>query len=399
MNKPKVLFVDDEVMILRTIKRMFLKENIEVLIAQSAKEGLEVLEKEDIEIVISDFMMPEMDGLQFLKKVKELYPDVNRVILSGYVEQNAVITAVTQGIATSYFAKPWDSEEIKKGITKIIEIKEIIGCAEMLAVINSIEKLPSLPSIYNELLIAISDDKSTKEIADIITKDVSLSTRILQIVNSAFTGGVAISSIERAVIQLGVNLIKDILLTISLHSDDNKITMKQEKLMADIFEHSLLVNKIFHILHKEFYNEPVDKKYSSLGILHDIGKIIQCLYFPDKYEKILELRHINPGMEQYTIEAELGLESFSHTRLGAFFIKWWNLPDIGVEVNLYHHSPDEASSHYADIVKLIYKADLIANQLVFNLKHRDEEPVKMIEKELKAYVTELINEMGLKDEG
>ncbi len=397
MSKPKVLFVDDELMILKTIKRQFLKEDIEILIADSAMEGLEILAKEPVEVVVSDFKMPGMDGLQFLKRVKELYPDINRIMLSGYVEQNAVIAAVTQGIATSYFAKPWDTAEIKKGIAKIIEIKKIIGCADMLSVINSIDQLPSLPGVYNELLLAISEDKSTKDIAKIITKDTSFATRILQIVNSAFTGGMPISSIERAVVQLGVNLIKDILLTISINPGGH-ITMMQEKALEGIFEHSLLVNRIASILHRKIHNENIDKKYSSLGVLHDIGKIIQCLFFTDKYKKIVELQEINKAMSHYDVEEELGLDSLSHCRLGAFFIKWWNLPDIGVEVSLYHHTPDEASDHNYKIVQLINNADRVARLLESEYNDKEENPVQLTDSQLNEQVAIVVEEAGLKYE-
>ena len=109
----KLLFVDDEKSILRSLQREFIDSPYEIYLAESGKEGLEVMEKTSIDILISDYKMPGMDGMELLKIVKSLYPSVYRIILSGYIGQQAILRALTSGLATIYISKPWVTEELQ----------------------------------------------------------------------------------------------------------------------------------------------------------------------------------------------------------------------------------------------------------------------------------------------
>jgi DNA-binding NtrC family response regulator len=129
-EKKKVLFVDDEINILKSLRRELFQSKFEVITTNSAVEGLEILEKEKIAVVVSDVKMPNMDGLQFLGIVKETYPDINRVILSGFVEQSSVVSSIIREIATTYFAKPWDTEVLRKSIEHILDIVKLAGLAD-----------------------------------------------------------------------------------------------------------------------------------------------------------------------------------------------------------------------------------------------------------------------------
>jgi HD-like signal output (HDOD) protein len=368
-EKKKVLFVDDEINILKALRRELFNSDFEVLIANSAVEGLEILKKEKIAIVVSDVKMPNIDGLQFLKMVKERYPDINRVILSGFVEQSSVVSSIIRGIATTYFAKPWDTEVLRKSIEHILDVENILHQKELLSVINSIEKLPTLPLIYDKFVKAMEDDLSVKKIAQIIDEDVSLSTRILRVANSAFYGNMKISSVERAIIHLGINIIKDIVLTVSITSRTYSSPL-QKKYISDLFVHSSLVNQAIRQLFKKKYGASIMEDFSSVGITHDIGKIILIQYLPQRFQSILEYQKKNEGKTFYQCELELGYEKNTHSEIGAYFLSWWNLPVINVEVSMYHHVPEKSSDHFSYIVKLAGLADELIN---FLLKNSDVE--------------------------
>ena len=116
MNDKFVLCVDDEVNILNSLKRLLRKEDYTVLTATSGPEGLSLLEKQPVQVVISDQRMPEMTGTEFLKKVKERYPNTIRVILSGYAEAPALLGAINEGEVFRFLTKPWNDEELKPEI-------------------------------------------------------------------------------------------------------------------------------------------------------------------------------------------------------------------------------------------------------------------------------------------
>lgn len=119
----KVLFVDDEPSILRAIMRLFDEEEFEVVTAPSGPEGLQLLEREqEIALVISDYRMPGMNGVQFLSEVCRRWPRTLRLVLSGYADTGAVIEAINQGQIYKFIAKPWSDEALRQVILEGLEL-------------------------------------------------------------------------------------------------------------------------------------------------------------------------------------------------------------------------------------------------------------------------------------
>lgn len=122
MIKTKVLYVDDEKSNLVSFKASF-RQEFDVLIASSAAEGLEMLENElDTHVVIADQRMPEMTGVQFLAEIRPRYPDIVRILLTGYSDIEAVIGAINKGQVYRYINKPWDYENIRIALRNAREI-------------------------------------------------------------------------------------------------------------------------------------------------------------------------------------------------------------------------------------------------------------------------------------
>jgi diguanylate cyclase (GGDEF)-like protein/PAS domain S-box-containing protein len=107
-----LLLVDDEPSILASLKRLFRREGYGILTAESGQQGLELLASNEVGVVISDARMPGMDGGEFLGKVREMYPQVVRMMLSGYTDLKAVTTAVNRGELFCFLTKPWDDAEL-----------------------------------------------------------------------------------------------------------------------------------------------------------------------------------------------------------------------------------------------------------------------------------------------
>ncbi|MCK5507197.1 MAG: response regulator, partial [Desulfobacterales bacterium] len=89
-NQHTILCVDDEANILHSIKRLLRKEGYRLLTASSGVEGLKILEENDVHLILSDQRMPQMSGTEFLAAVREKYPDVIRIILTGYTEVDSI---------------------------------------------------------------------------------------------------------------------------------------------------------------------------------------------------------------------------------------------------------------------------------------------------------------------
>jgi two-component system response regulator HupR/HoxA len=113
-----ILFVDDEVRLLRSIERGLLDEPYHLLFAESGKDALTLLEENEVHIIVTDMRMPEMSGLDLLRIVKEKYPHIVRIVLSGYTQVTTLLTAINQGEIFRFITKPWKMEEEFKAVLR-----------------------------------------------------------------------------------------------------------------------------------------------------------------------------------------------------------------------------------------------------------------------------------------
>lgn len=107
-----ILFVDDESNILSSLKRLFRPLGYRIFTAESGAQGLEILQHETVDLVVSDMRMPEMNGAQFLEQVRARWPDTVRILLTGYAEIGATIDAINKGQIYRYVSKPWEENDI-----------------------------------------------------------------------------------------------------------------------------------------------------------------------------------------------------------------------------------------------------------------------------------------------
>ena len=109
----RLLCVDDEEHILKTLERFCHNEGITLLTAGSAAEALSILEREPVMIVISDYQMPEQNGLEFLHDVQSKWPQIVRIVLSGFIEPEMVDQALQRGEIFGFLPKPWQRTDLK----------------------------------------------------------------------------------------------------------------------------------------------------------------------------------------------------------------------------------------------------------------------------------------------
>ncbi len=118
----KILCVDDEKSVLKSLGRLFLDTDYEILTAESGDKGLELFRNtENIQLVVSDYRMPRMNGVDFLREVYHLRPEVVRIVLSGYADTAAIVEAINEGKIYKFIPKPWNDDELKMTISKALE--------------------------------------------------------------------------------------------------------------------------------------------------------------------------------------------------------------------------------------------------------------------------------------
>ena len=126
MHTPRtILLVDDEANITSALKRTLRRDGYNILTANSAEEGLNLLADNKVGVIISDQRMPQMTGVEFLRKVKALYPKTFRIVLSGYTELESVTSAINEGAIYKFLTKPWDDELLRDNIREAFEYYEM----------------------------------------------------------------------------------------------------------------------------------------------------------------------------------------------------------------------------------------------------------------------------------
>jgi DNA-binding NtrC family response regulator len=116
-----VLYVDDEVHNLNAFKASF-RRKFNIFTANSAVEGRQILESEDIHVIVTDQRMPVTTGIEFLESIIPDFPEPIRILLTGYADINAVIDAINKGQVYRYIQKPWMEDDLRINIEKAFEL-------------------------------------------------------------------------------------------------------------------------------------------------------------------------------------------------------------------------------------------------------------------------------------
>ncbi|HJL40834.1 MAG TPA: response regulator [Myxococcales bacterium LLY-WYZ-16_1] len=139
-----IVIVDDEEMVLTSLKSyLTLETDYRVETFTSAKDALAYLESDEADLVISDYLMPEMDGIRFLARVRELHPEAPRILLTGYADKENAIKGINEVGLYQYIEKPWDNDELRLVIRNGLEKRQLVAKLQT--------KLDEINRAYSEL--------------------------------------------------------------------------------------------------------------------------------------------------------------------------------------------------------------------------------------------------------
>ncbi|MFQ3265049.1 MAG: HD-like signal output (HDOD) protein [Colwellia sp.] len=324
----KVMFVDDEIMILKGLKRAFFRNKWQILFADSGNKALKILEQESVDFIVSDMRMPGMNGVELFEKVATLYPQVVRIILSGHSDEEAAKKACF--VAHQWFNKPCQPQVLEEMLEHIYKIKGSLPQEKVQQLVGKIKTLPSPPKVYMQLSAAIKDKSmDIDSISKIIGDDPALVAKILQLTNTSFfSNGKQVESISEAITRLGVDLVCCIVITAETYDkiseipgysiiDEQKHCLSTARLAASMVEPSLRQETIL------------------VGLLHNIGKFILYEVSPQVMAVYIEKRIIGAD----NIDLEQRLFYADHTQLAGYLLHLWNFSYKLIENIVLHHQP------------------------------------------------------------
>lgn len=361
-----ILFVDDEPHILDGLQRMLrsMRHEWQMCFAGNGFEALEMLKEKEIDVIVSDMKMPGMDGAQLLYEVRNLYPHTVRIILSGYSEKEMIMKSITT--AHQYIAKPCDSDLLKLTVSRACALRDLLLNEKLRRLVSKIRTVPSLPTLYSDLVAELNNDEpSMRHIAEIVKKDIGMTVKVLQIVNSAFFGlRRNITNAHQALDFLGLETITSLALGIGVFSqfEDQKLNAD---LLTNLWQHSIKVGRLAQAIARS-ENPKIANDAFTAGILHDIGEVVLAFNLPEQFCQTQELV-VNENMTRS--QAEKIVFEATHSEVGAYLLGLWGLPNQVVEAIAFHHTPSDIEPNTFSPLTAVHVANAFeryGNQMILD---------------------------------
>lgn len=358
----KILILDSDSDARCDMVRVLAKADYTVMNGGSGILALKRIRAEVPDLVICDTNLKDTNTYELLGEIKKQYPDVIRVLMSNEdgAGQTETFGAILQNVARFFIQKPWDDHKLVEYFAQIFETERILKSKELAQYIQNLEKLPTIESSYQKILKMIEKDANTVRISEEIEKDFAISTKLLQLVNSAYYG-LQTGSVRHATVYIGLQNLRSLIYSSSIMNGIDSVPIQYRENITNLWSHALLTNKLLHYIYEDHLNKKVPDESYSAGLLHNIGSLILM------HNRIADYAKINATASSKTkdlLELEKKMFHVTHQEAGAYLISWWELPFPIVEAALYHHHPMDANVMNLELVCAVHLAESYAWQLM-----------------------------------
>ena len=348
----RIIFVDDEPHVLETMRKLLEKTHYECLLADRGETALKLLAENPAGMIVCDMNMPEMSGRQLLRRVKELYPGMLRVLLTGYAEEHDNLTALREGSANLCIFKPWDNDQLLSMIHRLFDTLDKMMSRNVLAAVSRVSSLPSVSQVYSKVCSIINEEGDMDRVVAAISEDQSIAAKVLQVINSSFYS-IKTGSLKQAAVFLGyINIRSIVLITNLLTFSDSGPT--HDKMLYRLWQHSSLANQLLQNLYVELFQKKPPEIAATAGLLHDIGRVFLLTNQGDAYRNLIQAKRL--WGRASLCEAEQETYHVSHDEVGGYLLNWWGFPYALIEAALYHHHPLDSRVIHREIVCMTHLA-------------------------------------------
>ena len=364
--KQRILFVDDEPNLLSGLRRMLrpMRQDWDMYFAESGPDALQIIDQQPCDVVVSDMRMPGMDGSQLLHLIRQHSPETIRFILSGHSDQSMILRSV--GPTHQFLAKPCDAAELKTTLARVCRLRHLLPDPALLRLVTSIERLPSIPSLYHQVIEAMDDPAADLEtIAELLACDMGMTAKILQIVHSAFFGlQRQLSSPIQAVEVLGLDTLQAIVLKAQVFTAAEDQT-PYNKALQTLWAHSLAIATCAReIMAAEGADAAELDEAFSAGLLHDVGTLVLISQLPELYDRS---RERIAGQNVSVCCAERDVIGATHAQIGAYLMGLWGLSDSIIDALAHHHQPSACATQTWSPLAAVHIAEVLVHELIPNI--------------------------------
>jgi len=350
-----VLFVDDDRDLLDGLRDALRPRRKEwrMTFVEGGEDALVVLDREPVDIVVSDLRMPGMDGAALLAQVARIQPGAVRIVLSGHADPETI--GRVAAVAHRILVKPSPIEVVARVIERSCVLLDVTGEVQLIRAAAGACVLPSPSETYVELAEMLArTDTTAEQVAIALEHDIAMAAKVLQLANSAYFGAsVAVTSLRGAVALLGHDTLRALVVSVEAFAQfDVRAPIPGFSLEA--LEHrSLQVGRLAHRLSE---GRPEADDAFAAGLLLDVGLLVLAAQEPECLAEDL-LAAEREGRPMH--EIELGRHGITHAEIGAHLLALWGLPHAIVEAVAHHHRPLRSPSPRFDTIATAHIADAL----------------------------------------
>jgi HD-like signal output (HDOD) protein len=337
-TRRRLLFVDDDVRVRESLQRLVrpLEEEWRTTFVGNGRAALELLDRDPFDVLVTDLAMPDMSGSELVAAVRRSHPKVVRIALAPLSEQPRAMACGP--LLHQFLALPVELEVLRSAVNRACDVEISLRREQIGRLVARMDRLPSLPDLYHKMVEKMNDPEcSIDEVAALVARDISMTARILKLVNSAFFGlRYRVSSPTEAVNYLGLDTIKALVLSINAFAQFENLALGGVHLES-LWNHSLAVAGLAKLIaHAEDGHARLLDEVFVSGMLHDTGKLVLGANFGREYEAALAASRENPGGMLAAEEAAFGA---THADVGGYLLGLWGLPGPIVDAVSWHHTP------------------------------------------------------------
>jgi HD-like signal output (HDOD) protein len=350
----RLLFVDDDPGALEQIRREISHARLpyDVVFANSGSAALTALAGGEFDAVVSDLSMPGMDGPELLAQVRNQFPSVVRVCMSGTVDDTDFMRAMP--VTHQFLSKPIVGEALREVIDRASSLNAILYHQGIRALVGRLNALPATAQTFQDLSEAMTKPNThTADISRIVSKDTGLCVKTLQVVNSSFfRRRVPITSIHAAVTFVGMEMIKSLALSACVFNALDA-SPAASKLLKDLQARSMRKAHFARSLLKD--SRHADEAFTA-ALLLDVGQAVLALCSPQMFSEVVQIaRETNRPWHDVEKEA-FGV---AHPEVGAYLLGLWGLPLDLIEAVAYHHMPSRVRHAQTSLLAAVHIADAV----------------------------------------
>ncbi len=359
--KKRILFVEDNPVLLQMYQVMLEHDpRWDVTVAEGGPQAIELMERQPFDVVVSDLRMPRMNGVDLLEIVRDRFPKVSRIIISGLSDQEEVARSL--GATHQFLAKPFDVRSLTSTLDRLRSLDSYLRNDRLKALVGGLTSLPSFPSLYLEIMKELnSENPSVESIAGVIARDPGMTAKMLQIVNSAAIGlSRKVGSPYEAVQFLGFGTVRSLVLSAHIFSCFEKTDLRGFS-VTELWNHGMRTARVACMIMQYEQAEPAEVEDAYLaGMLHDMGKLILAEGLPDRFQQALTLAaERNVPLH----EAEKEVFGATHASVAAYLLGLWGLPASIVEAVALHHTPAESPVRTLSPLTAVHVADVLEREI------------------------------------